>query len=74
MSNVTPNPPPPDPRDEMSGLGMWAGPRRSRRDKIREEIEANRRGEYVVPTWVLAVALMLMVGALAALVVYVNQA
>lgn len=74
MSNPTPNPTPPDPRDEMSGLGMWSGPRKSRRDKIREEIEANRRGEYVVPTWVLAVALMLMVGALAALVVYANQA
>lgn len=57
----------------MSGLGMWSGPRKSRLDKIREEIEANRRGEYVVPTWVLAVALMLMVGAVAVLIVYANQ-
>lgn len=28
-----------------------------RRAKIRAEIERNRRGEYKVPTWVLAVAL-----------------
>ncbi|MFI7213504.1 hypothetical protein ACIBP4_18835 [Micromonospora maritima] len=33
-----------------------------RREKIRAEIERNRRGEYTVPTWVLAVALALIVG------------
>lgn len=34
-----------------------------RREKIRAEIERNRRGEYTVPTWVLAVALVVIVGA-----------
>ena len=32
-----------------------------RRDKVVAEIERNRRGEYVVPTWVLAAALVLLV-------------
>ena len=39
-----------------------------RREKIRAEIERNRRGEYTVPTWVLALALALMVGAWLALI------
>ncbi|KXK60890.1 MULTISPECIES: hypothetical protein [Micromonospora] len=39
-----------------------------RREKIRAEIERNRRGEYTVPTWVLAVALAAMVGAWLALI------
>ncbi|MEU9510021.1 hypothetical protein AB0D32_27495 [Micromonospora sp. NPDC048170] len=39
-----------------------------RREKIRAEIERNRRGEYTVPTWVLAVALALIVGAWLALI------
>jgi hypothetical protein len=71
MSNPTPDPTPPDPRDVIPGIRPAS--RKSRRDKIREEIEANRRGEYVVPTWVLALALLLMVGTLAALVAYANQ-
>ncbi|MEU5725312.1 hypothetical protein ABZ783_26310 [Micromonospora sp. NPDC047738] len=32
-----------------------------RREKIRAEIERNRRGEYKVPTWVLGVVLALIV-------------
>ncbi|MGC5053443.1 hypothetical protein ACLQ2S_18520 [Micromonospora sp. DT48] len=40
-----------------------------RREKIRAEVERNRRGEYTVPTWVLALALALIVGAWAALVI-----
>jgi hypothetical protein len=32
-----------------------------RRRKIREEIERNRRGEYTVPTWLLAVLLVVVV-------------
>lgn len=32
-----------------------------RREKIRAEIERNRRGEYTVPTWALAAALVLIV-------------
>jgi hypothetical protein len=33
-----------------------------RRDKIVEEIQRNRRGEYTVPTWVLAALLVAIVG------------
>jgi len=33
-----------------------------RTSRIREEIARNRRGEYTVPTWVLAVALAAVVG------------
>jgi hypothetical protein len=32
-----------------------------RRAKIRAEIERNRRGEFTVPTWVLAAALVAVV-------------
>jgi hypothetical protein len=41
-----------------------------RRDKIAEEIQRNRRGEYTVPTWVLAAALVAIVAAVAALVIF----
>ncbi|WP_018255936.1 hypothetical protein [Salinispora mooreana] len=40
-----------------------------RRQKIRAEIERNRRGEYTVPTWVLALALAAIVVAWAILVI-----
>ncbi len=40
-----------------------------RRQKIREEIERNRRGEYTVPTWVLVVLLVAIVGAWVAVIV-----
>ena len=33
-----------------------------RTTRIREEIARNRRGEYKVPTWVLAVALAVVIG------------
>lgn len=33
-----------------------------RRERIRAEIERNRRGEYTIPTWVLVVALLAIVG------------
>ncbi|GGO29669.1 hypothetical protein [Micromonospora parathelypteridis] len=39
-----------------------------RRDKIRAEVDRNRRGEYTVPTWVLALALVLIVGGWLALI------
>ncbi|TDB77192.1 hypothetical protein [Micromonospora sp. KC723] len=39
-----------------------------RREKIRAEIERNRRGEHTVPTWVLVVALLVIVGGWLALV------
>ncbi|SBT41988.1 hypothetical protein [Micromonospora auratinigra] len=32
-----------------------------RREKIRAEIDRNRRGEYTVPTWVLAAVLVVIV-------------
>ena len=40
-----------------------------RRRRIREEIERNRRGEYTIPTWALAVMLVVFVAAWAALVI-----
>jgi hypothetical protein len=39
-----------------------------RRERIREEIERNRRGDFKVPTWVLALALVLLVAGWAVLV------
>lgn len=38
--------------------GRWAT---RRREKIRAEIERNRRGEYKVPTWVLGLILAVVV-------------
>lgn len=40
-----------------------------RRDKIVEEVQRNRRGEYTVPTWVLAAALVAMIAGLVVLVI-----
>ncbi|MGH3683111.1 MAG: hypothetical protein ACRDT2_23025 [Natronosporangium sp.] len=40
-----------------------------RRDKIAEEIARNRRGEYTVPTWVLATALVAFVAGWVALII-----
>ncbi|MEV4826297.1 hypothetical protein [Micromonospora sp. NPDC049274] len=39
-----------------------------RREKIRAEVDRNRRGDYTVPTWVLALALVLIVGGWLALI------
>jgi hypothetical protein len=41
-----------------------------RRDKIVAEIQANRRGEYTVPTWVLTTILLAIIAAFAALVYF----
>jgi hypothetical protein len=41
-----------------------------RRAKISAEIERNRRGEYKVPTWVLVVALLAIVGAWVAVIIF----
>ncbi len=41
-----------------------------RRDKIVAEIERNRRGEAAIPTWVLALILVVIVGGVAALVIF----
>jgi len=40
-----------------------------RRQKIADEIARNRRGEYTVPTWVLAAVLAVFLGAWIALIV-----
>jgi hypothetical protein len=40
-----------------------------RRDKVAEEIARNRRGGHKVPTWVLAAALVAIVGAWAAVII-----
>ncbi|HEX5540991.1 MAG TPA: hypothetical protein VFX60_05425 [Micromonospora sp.] len=40
-----------------------------RRQKIADEIARNRRGDYVVPTWVLAALLAVIVGGWVALIV-----
>ncbi|HEY8532918.1 MAG TPA: hypothetical protein VIL44_03445 [Micromonospora sp.] len=41
-----------------------------RRRRIAEEIARNRRGEYVVPTWVLALTLALVVAGWLALIIF----
>jgi hypothetical protein len=40
------------------------------RDRIVAEIQRNRRGEYKVPTWVLAAILLAVVAAWAALIIF----
>jgi hypothetical protein len=45
------------------------GPVQKRRDKIVARVEANRRGEYIVPTWVLVVVLLAFIGGWVALIV-----
>ena len=47
--------------DPLSSLDPVAAYER-RTSRIREEIARNRRGEYTVPTWVLAVALAAVAG------------
>ncbi|PZM89249.1 MAG: hypothetical protein DIU79_15670 [Actinobacteria bacterium] len=41
-----------------------------RRRRIAEEIARNRRGEYVVPTWVLALTLALILAGWLALIIW----
>ena len=52
------------PPPALLSSGPGASAPLTRRERIRAEIEANRRGEYTVPTWVLALALVAMVGAI----------
>ena len=56
----------PPPRPGMSGPGYWE----RRFTKIREEVARNRRGEFTVPTWVLGLILLVLVGAIVAVVVF----
>lgn len=57
------NPPDPTQPDRRGWLER-------RRDKIAEEIARNRRGEYKVPTWVLATALVAFVAGWVALIIF----
>ncbi len=41
-----------------------------RREKMVAEVQRNRRGDYTVPTWVLLVALFVIVAAWAALIIF----
>ncbi len=41
-----------------------------RRDNIVAEIERNRRGEHLLPTWALALVLVVMVAAIVAFVLF----
>jgi hypothetical protein len=62
----------PDPsagdRPERTPHQVRQGWAERRRDRIVEEIARNRRGEHMVPTWVLALVLVLVVGGWIALV------
>ena len=46
------------------------GLRQRRQQKIINEIQRNRRGEYQVPTWVLVAAIVFVVAAFAALLTF----
>jgi hypothetical protein len=70
-----PMPPPPQPdRPEPGPAGPGEAPPTNpgwfvrRRDKIAAEVARNRQGGHRVPTWVLAAALLLIVGAWATLI------
>ncbi len=41
-----------------------------RRERIAAEIARNRQGDYTVPTWVLALILAVLVGGIAAFIVF----
>ncbi len=56
-------------RDQFEVKANWL---QRRREKIVAEIEANRRGEYTVPTWVLTLILFAIIGAVAALVIFTD--
>jgi hypothetical protein len=56
-----------DPHGPAPDRLTWA---QRRRERIIAEIQRNRRGEYTVPTWVLTVALVAIVGAWTAFVIF----
>jgi hypothetical protein len=61
---------PPRAQRDFFGRRLDAKPRWERRkDKIRAEIERNRRGDYKVPTWVLAAILVAIVVGFAILLI-----
>jgi hypothetical protein len=72
----------PQTRDLRAGLARFevtqrdaeSPPRPSRFDQrrqaIRAEIDRNRRGDHAVPTWVLAVALVVLVAGITSFVIF----
>jgi len=60
----------PEEKPEYTSEGARHSLMARRRQKIIDEIERNRRGEYVVPTWLLTLALVLLVAGIAALVIF----
>jgi hypothetical protein len=59
----------PDPARPGLGGPDRRGWLQRRRDQVAEEIARNRRGEYKIPTWVLAVILFAFVAAWVALII-----
>jgi hypothetical protein len=69
--------PPTDPADPTTPAKPEYTPQQARyslmarrRQRIIDQIERNRRGEYTVPTWVLTVALALLIAGIAALIIW----
>jgi hypothetical protein len=64
----------PEPGDARARRAAYDGERvswiRRRRDKVAAEIERNRRGEYKVPTWALALLLLVLVAGWVAVIAY----
>ena len=56
-----------DPQQPPSPQRSWV---QRRRDRVRAEIERNRRGEYTVPTWVLVAVLVAIVAAWAGVIIF----
>lgn len=65
-----PNPDLPDRPEPLEPLGARLDWVNRRREKIVAEIQANRRGEYTVPTWVLTTCLAVLVLAVVAMLVF----
>jgi hypothetical protein len=57
------------PESPQPARRIWPAWIYHRRDRIVAEVERNRRGEYVVPTWALAALLVAIVAGWALLVI-----
>jgi hypothetical protein len=67
--------PPLPPNEDPIPLNLFGAPvtqsrLERRRNKIREEVARNRRGEYKIPTWVLVLCLVIFLGAWAAWIIF----
>jgi hypothetical protein len=63
MLSPTMNEQSPQPPDERTPQDVKLGWADRRRERIYQEIQRNRRGEYTVPTWVLTVTLVAIIAA-----------